>query len=254
MARTVLDHATPHLARKAEFQAALEKYEMNPAAKVLLASTPMVILNGPSGAGRNTVIRELVRTGHYHFLVSDTTRPPRSNDGVLEQNGVEYFFRSEAEMLEELRRGEFIEAELIHEQQVSGQSIRELQKAHDEDKIVLTEIEILGVLETLRLKPDAIAILLLPPSFDEWLRRVQKRSRLHTDELCRRLRTAIKILTTALEHDVFICVINDDVAKATEAIDEIARGVHHRDDEQRAKQLAKELLVATEDYLAKSEC
>lgn len=222
---------------------------MNPAAETIIKNTPMVVLNGPTSTGRNTVIRELLKTGHYHFIVSDTTRPPRYNDGALETNGVEYFFRSEDDMLADLHRGEFLEAELIHDQQVSGQNIREIKKAHDHGKIALNEIEINGILNTLRLKPDAIAILLLPPSFDEWLRRVRQRTVVSQAELNRRLRTALKIFKVALEQDVFKFVVNDNLARAVKTIDGIARGVHDVTAEKHSKQLAARLQAQTKEYL-----
>jgi guanylate kinase len=240
----------PHLELRAEFEEALKNYRMNPAAKETLQKTPLVILNGPFATGRNTIIRQLVETGNYYFIVSDTTRPQRYNDGVLETNGVEYFFRTEAEMLSDVRRGEFLEAELIHNQQVSGQSIRELKKAHDQGKIAVSEIEILGVLETLRIKPDTVAILLLPPSFEEWLRRAQQRTVMSPQEQYNRLQTAVRIFKTALERDVFIFVVNDAVEQTVKTIDEIARlGVHHADTEKRSRDLAKKLLEQTQEYL-----
>lgn len=246
----VSTHVTPHLEKRAEFVQVLANYRLNPAAKEIIKATTMVVLNGPSGTGRNTVIRELLKTGHYHFIVSDTTRPPRYNDGVLETNGVEYFFRTEDEMLADLRRGEFLEAELIHDQQVSGQNVREIKKAHDLGKIALNEIEIIGILNTLRLKPDAIAILLLPPSFNEWLRRLTGRTALPQSELNRRLVTAQKIFETALSRDVFTFVVNDNLNHAVEQIDSIARaGKRSNVNDEPHRRLVQELLDQTRKYL-----
>src|SRR5690606_21781404 len=110
----------------------------------ILAETQLMILVGPTSTGRNTLINELLKTGHYYFLVSDTTRPPRQNNGVWEQNGREYYFRTEDDMLKDIQAGLFVEAEIIHNQQVSGTSIREIKKARDQGKIALADVEILG--------------------------------------------------------------------------------------------------------------
>ncbi len=248
------NHTTPHLTHWAAFQEAIAHHHINEAANEIIHSTPLVILNGPTSTGRNTIIRELVKTGHYHFIVSDTTRPPRYNDGVLETNGVEYFFRTEDDMLDEIRRGDFIEAEIIHEQRVSGQSIRELKRAHDEGKIALNEIEILGILATKQLKPDAVAICLLPPSFEEWLRRLNQRTTISPAELHRRMRTALKIFEVALNRETFICVVNDNMANAAKTIDEIGRlGVRHKDTEAAALELVQKLYDQTREYLTQYE-
>lgn len=241
---------TPSLTRRAEFEALLRDYHMSDRALQVLAKTPLVTLLGPSGTGRNTIIRELVKTGHYHFIVSDTTRPPRYNDGVLEQNGVEYFFRSEEEMLADIRAGEFVEAEVIHGQQVSGTSIREIERAHQEGAITIADLDLIGAITMARLKPDAISIVLLPPSFKEWLHRMQKRTKVTDIELRNRLETAVRIYTSVLQEDFFTFVINDDLEMAIQSIDAIAR-LHIVDAaaQAQARDLVVELLRDTQAYL-----
>ena len=151
-----------------EFQKALENYSISDASKQILLSTKLALMVGPTSCGRNTVIRELVKHGGYQFLVSDTTRAMRMNDGVMEQNGVEYWFRSEEDVLADLKAGTFLEAAIIHAQQVSGISMRELQSARDHGAIGTTDIEIVGVDNIMAINPSAHAIFVLPPSFDEW--------------------------------------------------------------------------------------
>ena len=138
--------STPHLVNREAFEHALAHYAMSDHAKRVLKSTKLVLLTGPSSAGRNTIIDFMVRTNRYHFIVSDTTRKPRVNNGVLEQNGVQYWFRDEAEMLQDIKDGEYLEAELIHGQQVSGISIREFEKASSNHKIAINEVDIGGCL------------------------------------------------------------------------------------------------------------
>lgn len=151
-----------------QFEAALRDYHYSDRAKEILAQTKLVLLVGATASGRNTTIRELLKTDRYHFIISDTTRAPRKNNGVMEQNGVEYFFRSEEQMLEEIQNGEFLEAEIIHGRQVSGISIRELEKANQEHRIAINDVDIGGIQNVMALKPDTIPILMLPPSFDIW--------------------------------------------------------------------------------------
>ena len=215
---------TPTLKHIQEFRDVLKDYRISDEGMQVLDGLRFVVMVGPSSSGRNTVIRELVKKGDYHFVISDTTRPPRMNDGKMEQNGVEYFFRTEEEMLDDLRNGRFLEAELIHDQQVSGISLRELQKVKENNKIAITDMDLGGVTNVKRFKPDAIALMLLPPSFEEWQRRMTGRGRMSDPELRRRLETAAKIIADGLSKPYYRLVVADNVGHAADTIDAIAKG------------------------------
>ena len=122
-----------------EFQDLLANYQLSKGALQTLSQTQLVLLVAPTSSGRNHLIRELMKTDDYYYIVSDTTRRPRTNDGIMEQSGVEYWFRDEADVLSDIRDGKYLEAAVIHQQQVSGISIRELQKATDLGKIAITD-------------------------------------------------------------------------------------------------------------------
>ncbi len=214
----------PHLSRVAEFNAALRGYRVSVPAQRILDETTFVLLVGPSSSGRNTIINKLLETGDYYFIISDTTRPPRSNNGKVEQNGVEYWFRSEEEFLDDLKEGKYLEAEVIHGQQVSGISIRELQKAHDNDKVAITDIEIGGVLNVVQAKPDTAVILILPPNFEEWKRRLRGRGHMSNDEYRRRMETALRIFQAPARNNFFNFVINDNLEDAVRQVHDIATG------------------------------
>lgn len=243
--------ATPHLNRREEFEAALKNYRVSPDGLAVLQETRFTVIVGPTAVGRNTLINEMLKTGHYYFIISDTTRPPRQNHGVWEQDGVEYFFRKEDDMLEEIKAGLFLEAEIIHKQQVSGISIREIQKAHDADKIAITDVDIEGGINVALLKPDASVIYLVPPSFDEWLKRLHGRTVVTKDELRNRLEGAIKTFRLALENEQhFTFIVNHDKSESVGVLDELVRlGKHHGADEQAARELVRKLWEETEAYL-----
>lgn len=241
---------TPRLERRPEFEAALHNYQPSPQTIATLAHTHLVTLTAPSATGRNSIINELVKTGRYHFIISDTTRLPRMNKGVWEQSGREYFFRTEDDMLADLNEGAFVEAEIIHNQQVSGISAREVERAYDAKKIALTDVDIEGGINIARLKPDTISICMLPPSFDAWIARMRGRSNFKPEELHRRLQQATKIFRMALSHSHFVFVINDHFDDAVRAVDDIARkGLRNPDDESKAHLLAEELYHDTVQYL-----
>ncbi|MDB5163640.1 MAG: guanylate kinase [Candidatus Saccharibacteria bacterium] len=233
-----------------EFKTLLQNYSVSEATKQALKRIDFVALVAPTSSGRNTIIRELLKTGNYRFVVSDTTRAPRENDGIMERDGVEYWFRSEEEVLIELRAGEMLEAAVIHNQQISGISLRELKTAITEDKIAITDMEIMGVATIKRLKPDAKVIYVLPPGFEEWQRRLMHRGKMTKPELQRRMESASQELAAALQHDYYLFVVNDDVDRAAEVINSIARFDSVNNVEQtRGRQIAEQLYIETRTFL-----
>ncbi len=207
-----------------EFKDALEKYQVSDRALRAITDLRLVLLVAPTSAGKNTVIRHQLQTGRYYFVVSDTTRQPRINDGVKEKNGREYWFRTEEEMLDDIRQGELLEAEIIHEQQVSGISIRELEKAKNQRKIAITDVDIHGMHNIMKIKPDATAVMLVPPNFDEWQRRLAARGRMTPEERARRFKTALKIFEDGLEQDYYHFVISENVEQSGAILDAIVAG------------------------------
>ncbi len=234
-----------------QFDAALKNYHYSDTAKQILADTKLVLLVGATASGRNTAIRELLKSGDYHFIISDTTRAPRQNNGVLEQHGVEYFFRSEEEMLQEIEEGYFLEAEVIHGRQVSGISMRELKLTTDEHKIAITDVDIGGLQNVLALKPDTVAILMLPPNFEVWQRRIKGRGDMAPEVYRSRLETAVRIFETAKNIPGLHYVVNDDVTRCAQEVDALAKGqAANLDTEKSAHELLDELLAATKQTLA----
>ena len=235
-----------------EFKKILADYHISNTSKKILKNTKLVLLVAPSSIGRNTLIRELQKTGEYHFIVSDTTRKPRVNDGILEKDGREYWFRSEEEIVKELKAGLFLEAAIIHNQQVSGISIRELEQAQVEGKTAITDIEVVGVHNIMGAKPDAIALFVLPPSFEEWQRRIRNRGEMGPHEYHWRMESAAKELKAAVSEPYYKFVINDNLVEAVEHIHQIVQnGVIDADEQSTARLLAEQLYDKTTAVIRK---
>ncbi len=233
-----------------EFKLALKHYRLSDEAKATLQDLRLVLLVGPTSSGRNTVIRELLKTDKYHFIVSDTTRKPRVNDGVLEKSGNEYWFRNEEDMLADIKKGAFLEAAIIHNQQVSGMSIRELALARETNKIAIDEVEIAGAGNAYIAKPDTVIIFSVPPGFDAWMKRLKGRGKMPEDEVRRRLESACEEFEAALTHDYYHFVINDVITDTVSIIDNMAqKSMFDQNQEFQARQLVKELYRQTQDYL-----
>ncbi len=228
-----------------EFRKVLRDYEVSDEAKQLLAGMNVVALSGVAGGGRNTVINYLVEHYDYHFVVSDTTRPPKFRDGKMEVDGVNYFFRKEEDVLADIKKGAFLEAEVIHNQQVSGTSIRELQRAKDSSQIPIMEMEFGGIENLHNAKPDAHIIGLLPPSYEVWIKRFRGREEITDQEFYNRLQTAQQVLSRMLSNHYFTLVVND---KVEECADIIRRFVEH---DEYPEELRDKCRAIAEDMLDK---
>lgn len=233
-----------------EFRGVLDAYALSGFARSVLQNVRLMLLVAPSATGRNTIIREVAKLGDYHFVVSDTTRQPRVNNGILEQNGREYWFRSEEEMLDELKRGELIGAALIHNQQVSGISIRELALAERSGKIAVKDVDILGAADIHRFKPDATFIFMVPPSFDMWMERLHSRGYMSPGEIGRRIESAERELATALKTDYYRFFLNDTLEGTSAEINRlITTGRYDPFKEKLSREIAERLYAAVEEYL-----
>lgn len=233
-----------------EFHAYLDDYKLSESAAARIADLKLVLLVAPSSSGRNTIIRALEKTGEFHFIVSDTTRQPRENDGVMEQHGKEYWFRTEEEVLDEIRNGEFLEAAVIHNQQVSGISIRELDKAKRDKKIAITDIEIVGARNIYRAKPDTDVLFIVPPDFETWIGRLHQRGKLPENEVRRRLESALEEFESALKEPYYTFVINNQLEDSIAKVYEISKfGSVDALEQEKGSAIVESLLRDTHAYL-----
>lgn len=222
----------------------IDNYQVPAPAVEVLNDTKIAFIVGVSGAGKNTVLHNLLKTGKYHLIVSHTTRSPRANHGVQEQNGVEYFFIDEDKALQMLEDKEFIEAK-HYSGNLYGTSVSEIKKAHDEGKIAISDIEVQGVAEYKNVADNVIPIFLLPPDFETWQNRLMFRygdNQANPEDIKKRMQTAKIELQEALDKDYFEFIVNDDLDKTVQIADEIAHGHLSTRKNQRAKELAQDLL------------
>ncbi|MFZ1249419.1 MAG: hypothetical protein WAQ24_03790 [Candidatus Saccharimonadales bacterium] len=190
----------------------------------LVQSTPIVLLVGVSGAGKDTIKHQMLQSGKYHHVVSHTTRAPRENGGIMEQDGVEYHFISKEQACNMLKNGEFVEAK-EYGGNLYGTSAAELQWAKDAEKIALTDIEVQGVAEYKAISENVIAEFILPPDYKEWQRRLHSRyttGKADESDIERRMHTAILELKEALSKPYYYFIVNDDLNEAVDAANEIA--------------------------------
>jgi guanylate kinase len=180
----------------------------------------LVVISGPSGVGKSTVVRQvLARFGpQLRLSVSATTRPPR--DG--ERDGVEYFFLSDAEFARRREAGEFLECvEVFGRGHWYGTLWSEVRSSLSQGKWVILEIDVDGAREVLRQFPEAVTVFIRPESMDELERRLRQRGTETEDAIQRRLAVARHELQLAdhYEHQV----VNVTVSQAVDEICDILR-------------------------------
>ncbi|MEO8104876.1 MAG: hypothetical protein ABI602_00885 [Candidatus Saccharibacteria bacterium] len=206
-----------------ELQNLLAAYQPAENTRELIKQTPILLLVGPTGAGKDSVKDQLLLTGRYHHIVSHTTRPPRINHGVIEQSGREYHFIDVATATTMLQRHDFIEAK-IFSGNVYGTSVAEIQVAHDEHKIALTDLEVQGVAEYKAIDSGVMAVFLLPPDFTTWQARLQRRygDVVDVSDMQLRLQTALMEIDQLLTTEHYFAVVNDNLADTLREVEAIA--------------------------------
>ncbi len=229
----------------------LASYGPAPTTANLVKSTPILLLVGPTGAGKDALKDKLLKTGQYHHIISHTTRPPRINHGVIEQNGREYHFIDKATAEKMLDNQALIEAK-IYSDNLYGTSVAEIQLAHDEGKIAMTDIEVQGVAEYKSLDPGVMAVFLLPPNFKIWQERLQRRYGDVVDVADSRVRlqTALSELEQLLNTGYYTPIINDDLEHTFQKVQAMTRGQEITlKDLERTREVAQKLAQDIQDHL-----
>jgi guanylate kinase len=179
----------------------------------------LIVVTGPSGAGKGTLIRQVLeQVPGVGATVSATTRDRRPG----EQDGREYYFLSLAEFLERIEQGELLE----HVTYVSGHrygTLRsELDRIRDEGKVPLLELETEGALRVKGEVPSAVTIF-ISASVEELERRLRERATESTGEIGERIALARHQLEQADEFDYV--VENDELDRAVEELTRLVRGL-----------------------------
>lgn len=222
----------------------LGDYKVPDEVRELIKKTRIIFMVGVSAAGKDTVRTKLLASGKYHHIISHTTRPPRANHGVMEQEGSDYHFIDYAKAEKMLDNGEFVEAKYFSGN-VYGTSVVEIKQAYNDGKIAITDIEVQGVAEYKAISPGAIPIFLLPPDYDTWQKRLNGRyieGQIDQEDIRKRMETAKIELQEALEKPYFEYVVNNDLTQTIKTVDEIAHGNFSDKKNKQARQVAKNLL------------
>ncbi|KUK35062.1 MAG: Guanylate kinase [Caldanaerobacter subterraneus] len=172
----------------------------------------LIVLSGPSGAGKGTICKALMeKEKDLKLSISATTRPPRS--GEIE--GKNYFFKSEEEFEKMIENDSFLEWAKVYGHYY-GTPKDFVLKNLDEGNDVVLEIDIQGALKIKEKFPEGVFIFILPPSMEELKNRIKKRGTETEEEIIKRFKSAYEELNYVSRYNYV--VINDSVEEAVEKI------------------------------------
>jgi len=183
----------------------------------------LVVISGPSGVGKDTLIERLRELDpSLRYSISYTTRKPRPG----EKDGVSYFFVSREKVEELIAQGFFLE-HATYNGNYYGTPAAAVQEARDAGRDILLKIEVQGAALVRKRTPDALFIFVAPPSKEELVRRQQLREGAAPDEdMAERLKIAETEMKHAAEYDHV--VVNDGLERAVGEVLEIIRRARER--------------------------
>ncbi len=173
----------------------------------------LIVLSGPSGAGKGNIMRRLIEQNKKIVMsVSVTTRHPREK----EVEGVDYFFRTEDEFKQMVENDGFLEYKCVFGRNNYGTPKSFVEQKLSDGYDVILEIDVKGALEVKKNHPELLMMFIMPPSIEVLEERLRLRGTETEEDIQHRMATAKEEIKSAKEYDYFI--INDDLDKAVEEV------------------------------------
>lgn len=175
----------------------------------------LIIVSGPSGAGKGTICANLLKSNpNIKCSVSMTTRLPRGN----EVDGVDYYFVDQEKFEEEINKNNFLEYAKVHGNYYGTPKDKVCELLSNGYDVIL-EIDIQGALEIKEKYTDGIFIFIMPPSMKELKERLVKRNTESLDKIIERFKNAYKEINEITKYNYV--VVNDEVELATKKVESI---------------------------------
>ncbi|MGR3741651.1 guanylate kinase [Companilactobacillus sp. DQM5] len=183
----------------------------------------LIVLSGPSGVGKGTVRKAMVKKSRikFDYSISMTTRKMRPR----EREGVDYYFRSKEEFENEIKNGGMLEyAKYVDN--YYGTPLKYVQQKLDAGRDVLLEIEVNGAMQVREKMPDGVFIFLTPPDLGSLRERISHRGTEDDATIDKRIEKARQEIELMSHYDY--AVVNDEIPKAVRKIENIIRSEHLR--------------------------
>tara|TARA_B100000459_G_scaffold146291_1_gene112221 strand:- start:845 stop:1456 length:612 start_codon:yes stop_codon:yes gene_type:complete len=175
----------------------------------------LFVISAPSGTGKTSLIKAILEnpnSTNTRLGISCTTRKQRPK----EENGISYFFISEDRFKEKIKNGDFLEYAMVFGNYYGTQKDWVLATLTKNN--VLLELDTQGALQVKKSFPDAKTIFLIPPSYDDLLKRLSSRAQDDDEEISKRLKEAKKEINTGKDFDLVI--LNDDFDDSLKDLEE----------------------------------
>jgi len=184
----------------------------------------MIIISGPSGVGKDSVLRAL-KSGSLplHHVVTANTRKPRPD----EVEGVDYFFVSKEKFEEMIRNDELIEYSKVY-QDYKGPPKSEVRKAIKTNKDIIFRLDVQGAEKLKTLFPHSILIFLIPSSQEDWYKRLSGRRLSKEKDLDMRIKTVRDELEKVFLFDYIVVNEQNELSKTVKIIEAIITAEHHK--------------------------
>lgn len=184
----------------------------------------LIVISGPSGVGKDTVMQRMKERGMpFHFVVTATTRPRRAN----EIDGKDYFFVSKEEFARMINEDELIEHAIVYGD-YKGIPKQQVREALESGKDVVMRLDVQGAETVRKLAPDALLIFITTESEEELVRRLELRKTETADSLAIRIATARKELKRVNSFDYVIINRDLQLDETVDVIRAIIIAEHHR--------------------------
>lgn len=184
----------------------------------------MLVISGPSGVGKDSVLRALKRSDlPIRHVITVNTRNPRPD----EKEGVDYFFVTREKFEEMIANDEFIEYARVYED-YKGVPKSQIREAINSGKDVVLRLDVQGAEKIKKLYPQAILIFLLPSNQEDWYQRLGGRRHSHEEDLDTRILTVKDELVKARDFDYLVVNKQNKLSKTVEMIEAIITSEHLR--------------------------
>lgn len=184
----------------------------------------LIVISGPSGVGKDSVLEEMQSRGlPFHFVITATTRDPRPG----EEDGVDYFFISEDEFARMIDEGELLEYAIVY-QDYKGIPKAQVRQALDSGKHVIMRIDVQGAATVRKLAEDALLIFLTPETETELVDRLTRRKTETKESLNLRIATARQEMKNIDIFDYVVVNREDELDQTVDTIEAIIKAEQHR--------------------------
>lgn len=184
----------------------------------------LIVISGPSGIGKDTVVQGLKdRDLPFHFVITATSRPPRD----YEVDGQDYFFYSKETFENMIQQGEFLEHAWVYSD-YKGVPKSQVRRALESGEDVVMRLDVQGAETVHNLCPDAVLIFLTARNKEEWLQRLRDRHSEPDDEIKLRVETAKNEYQKLDIFDYIVINKEDKLDETLDVIESIISAEHHR--------------------------